>query len=226
MALLKLSGMITKISGKVGGSVLGTSNSGAYIKQNAYAVNKNSVSQQSKKSNIGSISAMWRSLSPSQQQDWKDMAPSYPYVNRVGDTVEYTGYALFLKMNNNLKVIGVNAITTPLPPVTPVINIISFGAFENLLMRIDWTNGSEDNAVIWYASPPLKNNLVPHESQYRQLYITNPSEVESFVNLYSYWNSLFTEHGPGDIAYVYGKVVDTNTGDVLGNTNIVSRAFV
>jgi len=53
MALLKLSGMVTQISGKMGGSILGTSANGSYIKQNSYSQQHATPSQSLQRTKIG-----------------------------------------------------------------------------------------------------------------------------------------------------------------------------
>ena len=71
MAILKLSGIVTKISGKIGGSILGTSNSGSYMKQNSYSQQPNTPKQSIQRQKVGQITQLWRSLSSAQRSAWQ-----------------------------------------------------------------------------------------------------------------------------------------------------------
>ena len=44
----------------------------------------------------------WRQLSEAQRQIYRDASPQYPYINRVGETKFYSGFAIFTKLYNNL----------------------------------------------------------------------------------------------------------------------------
>lgn len=112
MALLKLSGLVTRLSGKLGGSVLSYGQSGQVLKQNAFSINGQTIQQSISRSNIQQITARWHSLTPTQKATYQSEVGNYTYVNKVGDTVNYNAYQIFLLVNYNLFQVGLPLLTT------------------------------------------------------------------------------------------------------------------
>lgn len=112
MALLKLGGLVTEISGRIGGNILATSPNGSYIKSNAYSQQHPSQAQSLQRTQLYITTQLWRSLSPTQQASFASRVGQYTYINRVGDTVTPTAYQLFAKINANALQLGQSFITT------------------------------------------------------------------------------------------------------------------
>lgn len=115
MALIKLGSLVTRISGKIGGQTLGTSASGSYIKNSGTPRKAITLRQQTAMQRMATTAQSWRNLTEAQRQLFRSASPSYPYLNRVGETKYYSGYAIYTMLRNNLLQLGVNSIPIPLP---------------------------------------------------------------------------------------------------------------
>lgn len=118
MALIKLGSVVTRISGKIGGQTFGESASGAYIKNSGTPRKSITLSQRSKMSAMATTAQQWRALTQAQRDTFNAASPDYPYLNRVGETKFYSGYAIFTKLRNNGLNVGFSGIPVPLPKVT------------------------------------------------------------------------------------------------------------
>lgn len=118
MALIKLGSLVTRISGKIGGQTLGTSASGSYIKNSGTPRKAITLRQQTAMQRMATTAQSWRNLTEVQRQLFRTASPQYPYLNRVGETKYYSGYAIYTMLRNNLLQLGVNSQPIPLPKDT------------------------------------------------------------------------------------------------------------
>ena len=102
MVLIKLSATVSRISGKLGGSIFQFAKYGQVVKQNAFSLPQFSTRQTAQRMKATIIPTLWSQLTLPEKNDWKDLTSLYPYVNKVGETSIYSGYALFLLLNQNL----------------------------------------------------------------------------------------------------------------------------
>jgi hypothetical protein len=166
MAILKLGGLVTKISGKVGGQILGTGTNGSYIKNNAYSQQRNTVRQSAQRTYIGQITQFWRTLTISQKDDWQDEVSNYPYENRVGDIVEYTGYQLYCFLNLNRQVIGLSRndnVPTFVAVANPTYNISSL---TTIGVIIGYIGGVLGTTVLVYGTRSMPTTNKPKDKDY------------------------------------------------------------
>lgn len=115
MALIKLGSIVTRISGKVGGQQFGTTSAGHYMKNSGTPRKAITLLQQTKMQRMGTTAQGWRSLTPTERQTYKNASPQYPYLNRVGETKYYSGYAIYAMLRNNQENASVIPVVNPLP---------------------------------------------------------------------------------------------------------------
>src|SRR5699024_1734181 len=101
MALIKMTAIVDAISGKIQGTAVARDKGGAYARGRGVVTNPRSEAQMRVRSMFGAVSASWRSLSQTQRAGWNALASETTYQNRLGDTRNYTGKALFQKVNQN-----------------------------------------------------------------------------------------------------------------------------
>lgn len=118
MALIKLGSIVTRISGKVGGQQFGTTSAGHYMKNSGTPRKSITLLQQTKMQRMGATAQGWRSLTPSERQTYKNASPQYPYLNRVGETKYYSGYAIYAMLRNNQENASITPVVNPLPKFT------------------------------------------------------------------------------------------------------------
>lgn len=109
MARILFSGLITSISGKINGSVIQVNhNETAQLRTKVVPRNPQTLTQQVVRGSFGTNSALWRSLTSTQQQDWRDAV-----------TTGATGNALFTASNVNASLIESTPITDWTPGPNP-----------------------------------------------------------------------------------------------------------
>ena len=116
MALIKLGAAITGISGKVGGQTFGQGRSGTYLRNTGKSSASISPSRSNTLFNMSFVAMQWRTLTDAQRTAWNAATVNFPYINRLGETKQYSGYNLFGKFNGNLKSLGETLLLTPPTP--------------------------------------------------------------------------------------------------------------
>ena len=169
MAILKLSGLFSAVSGRLGGSILSNTKNGVFLKQNAYSQQPTTQSNTIIRKNIGFAPQFWRTLDASQRLLWQNETVNYPYVNRVGAISYYTAFGLFLKLNQNLRFASQNLISVP-PVFTPVSNAAwILVAFSIPALQVAAIFGVANTSVRVFVSPPHATTLVPKLSLFREI---------------------------------------------------------
>ena len=176
MALIKTTAIVDAISGKLNGTVFSRNKGGAYVRSRSTVLNPKTLPQQSVRAIFGSISQAWRDLTPEEQQAWINATPNYPYQNALGDAKQYTGKALFQKLNQNLLGIGVSMRTAPAAP-QDVIGIASWPTKLSIDINGDVMNFTGDLAqaleagqsFVLEATPPLSTGVTNASNQFRKV---------------------------------------------------------
>lgn len=166
MALIKMGGLVTRISGRIGGTTFGTSASGSYAKNTGTPRKSLTIAQKGKMALMGTSAQRWRGLTQSQRDAFNAASPDYPYLNRVGDTKFYSGYAIFTQLVNNLSLGQFAIVPVPLPKFTftPLVfvNIDDF-PYD---MFIQLSDGQEDITYRYFmtriSSPGISNAYKNH----------------------------------------------------------------
>jgi len=219
MAQLKLSGLVDRISGKIGGSVLGKSSNGDFIRQNAYTKKFASQSQQQQRTKIYEASKLWRNISASNKSAWAAATSDYPYTNKVGDTATYNAYQLFLKLNMNLLLINEPTISTPPTFVPFVMPTYTLGTVDHDSLDINFSGDTNQNAATLYSAPVVDPSKILTWEDMR-FYSDKPGGGTSgIVFSYSTWANNFGTLTPGQRVYVGIKSIQTDNG----NTQILSE---
>jgi len=117
MALIKLGAVVTQISGKVGGTTFGHGSNGSYMKNRGSYINKQTTKRKAVNTALASITSQWRTLSDAQRLGWQALSPSFPYVNRIGNTAYLSGFNLFTQFNYN-RVLNKTSILSSAPAVS------------------------------------------------------------------------------------------------------------
>lgn len=146
MALIKLGSVVTRISGKVGGQTFGEGPSGAYLKNSGTPRKSITLSQRSKMSTMATTAQAWRALTQAQRDIFNAASPDYPYLNRVGETKFYSGYAIFTQLKNN----GLNASYADIPVPLPKINFSPITASVTFIPSLFTLNISNSDANTFY----------------------------------------------------------------------------
>ena len=218
-ALIKTSAAISAISGKSGGNVFSRNASGAYLKAFTVPVNPNTSKQQAIRTSFAGLVASWKNLSKAQQQAWKDMAPQYPYVNRLGDTKTYTGQQLYIHLNQNLALVGTAALSTPLVPET--FSSIKLDAMSMVLTAGILTTGelnlsaagAANEAVIAQVTTSMSGGITaPPKSAFKQVQVFADASLAQDLDITASYITLYGS--PQLSTNIFSRVwmINKNTG--------------
>lgn len=102
MGLLKYSAIgITKISGKIGGTVFAFNRYGNYARNYAKPTNPKTDLQTQNRNRFGAIASSFRTLTTAQFQAWKEWGNRHPVINAIGDSVPLSPLGAFMSVNQN-----------------------------------------------------------------------------------------------------------------------------
>ena len=113
MARVKFSGLISDISGSVGGSTFQKSIYGSTLRNKPLPIHKRTPSQEVIRGYLQQLHAAWRSLTSSQRVQWNQFINFSNQTIRRDSGVLLTGHDLFLKYNLAKLMIGDSILTVP-----------------------------------------------------------------------------------------------------------------
>lgn len=223
MAQLKLSGMIDKISGKLGGSILGTSANGSFIKQNSFSQQPGSPAQLAQRNEIYKASTRWKNLTTVQKGEWEAMTVNYPYINNVGDTVYYTGYQLYLWCNAGSDLLNSGYKATPGTFVAMTMPTASLSNIGNISIINAFVGASANLQYVLYAAQPKNNGEIPMPIEYKkQLVNSLATGTSSFSTLYTAMYNM-PAVAVGQYFWCYYRFIHSPTGATAGFSPILKR---
>jgi len=104
--MARFKSILGEIRGSIAGTTFSRNGNSAYARNKAIPVNPRSPGQTLSRANLAFVSALWRTLTQAQQDAWKSLSLTVPYTNSVGDSSFYSGFQLFMKLNQTLKQAG------------------------------------------------------------------------------------------------------------------------
>ena len=129
MALIRLSGTIADIRGKIGGSVFFNTGGGLAMRNLTIPVNRNTIKQSNQRSIINDLQSQWQQLTNCQRKNWKLYIDLFPIEKRNFNKLPINAQQAFIKINAPFKLYGHSIITNPvltpssLNPVTFTITL-------------------------------------------------------------------------------------------------------
>jgi len=123
MALLKLGGIITEMSGKLGGQSISQTRNGVTIRNIGQGPKMPSSKQSQQRFITAGIANSWQHLTQPQRQTFIDGSVDYKYVNQVGEEITRNGFQTYCFINQNLTVSdSINLKSAPIfIPINPPV---------------------------------------------------------------------------------------------------------
>ena len=215
MAILKLSALVDRISGKLQGSVFTFGSSGQIVKSNSYSQPQFSPRQTAQRMRATHIPTLWQSLTLAQKNAWAALTPSYLYTNKAGVESEYSAYGLFLLINQNLqfanlplqltangKLAGKNAGTIEVDGIGPA----------DLEFQ---SSSAATNYLVFFGTRGLPADRVPRNSDFLQFAALN---ILSGLRNTDLFNEYTSANGPivsGLRYWFYYKNISPTTGQIF-----------
>jgi hypothetical protein len=156
MALFKLGGIVVDARGSLGGLTFSRNKSGAYGRARVKPINPNTPRQTAIKSIMAFISQLWRSgTSVAERAEWAVFASNVPATNKLGESINLSGYNQFVKSNMVAKNAGLPEILNgpvlfTLPGTDPSYDVVPSEATQDLAITFDDTADwvGEDGAAL------------------------------------------------------------------------------
>lgn len=154
MALVELSGAITAIRGKVGGSTFQGSAAGQILKGKCTPVNPNTPRQNLSRSITFSLTQEWGNLTDAQRSNWQGYANYFRIGQQRNNSLFINGRQAFLKVNNYRLHYNIPLLTNPTfnkCDLTPVDITLSIPA-GNLTATLDRPAVPAEEFIILFVS--------------------------------------------------------------------------
>jgi hypothetical protein len=169
-------GIMTSISGSVGGVTGSHNRGGLYLRARRVPVNVNSAEQQVVRGAAGLLATAWvETLTPAQREAWETYATNVPLVGSLGDSRDVGGLPMYIRSNvarlqsgldrqdDAPSVFDVGTFTQPaIASLTAATETLSL-AFTN---TDDWA-GEVGSAMLVYASRPQNPSINSFAGPYR-----------------------------------------------------------
>lgn len=143
MARIKFGGIVSDISGSVGGSTFQRSNYGVSLRNKPTGILKRSSSQTTIRQLLSELHAAWRALTPGERLMWQQFISFSSPTIRRDSGILLTGHDLFIKYNMFRRMNAFAMMETPvfasMPQTTydPVVNLMGADLFLAFPDNID-----------------------------------------------------------------------------------------
>lgn len=173
MAIIQMGGIVSKISGKIGGQTFANNRAGSFLKNTGTYKKALTHHRSQALAKMTANNQKWRGLTEIQRASFNAGAVNFPYLNRLGETKYYSGYQLFNMFNGNLGLMGGSISICPSPYTLS-------GTFDwdmagsQLVMNL-WKFGSPDPNLFYvlYMSPPVSPGRTLPSMSFRTIVVNN-----------------------------------------------------
>lgn len=218
MALIKMAhAVVAEIRGSISGTVFSKNTYGAYIRTKVTPVNRQTVFQQGVRQFLATIAQSWRALTQPQRDLWNQFAINFNRTNIFGDSVQLTGFNLFMQLNRNLLEINLPTISdAPTPEAVfgfTSASIVADTGGGTLTLTYDPVIPSTDSVVV-FATAPLSQGKDFAKSEFRKIRVlTDIAGDNSPVNIGGEYITKFGALPPvGTKVFVQVKGVNETSG--------------
>lgn len=215
MALIRFSNLVNDIRGAAGGNVFARNRSGAYVRNRTTPLNPQSTGQMIARASFGSLSQAWRTLTEAQRLAWADAAPEYPYLNKLGESRNYSGEQLYMKLNRNLQAAGQPLLDEPLSPA-------GVDAINSLTMEVDimtpvvnltgtLTGDDAESTVVIQASAPVSagKSTIPR-SGFKNITTATEAEIIAEADYSTEYEAVFGSFAGQEGAKIFFRIYCVN----------------
>lgn len=138
--------LMGELSGRVGGVVFSHNAGGAYVRAGSIPTNPNTTFQQAVRNAVAQLSAMWsNTLTRAQQDAWNVYGANVKVTNRIGDQINISGLAHYVRSNTARLQAGVDRVDDgPTKFSLPPFGAPSYGGFSEAAQtgNVTYTTGS------------------------------------------------------------------------------------
>ena len=173
MALVTLSGIVSHISGSIGGNTFQRSAAGLVMRKKPKSVGRGSNQQFNQRGVISRMNFLWNELTDVQRKQWSSFAVYTNGVNRTNNqkTTGNNGKTQFFAVNSWLYLYGKTPLTVPtfVPPLSINPSYIVNGNESNDLGKTVFDLDTTSQVLITQVSLPQSKTTVTANTGFRTL---------------------------------------------------------
>lgn len=196
------------------------------VRQKSNPPNPDTPGQVAVRVALDGISNIWKTLTQAQQDAWTAMAANYPYTNRIGKVLTYSGQQLFMKHNLNLAYAGQSTLSSPVAPVSltpPLISAAQYAVGAGTFSATFTPDPVDSDVVMVFEATIPKSAGVNFtgRSDYRQIQVIVATTASPF-DLYTAYNSKFSAATPtaGSVIFLRACTISLITGQKSAYTKV------
>ena len=151
MAKVQFGGLVSQVSGSVGGTTYSRNRYGTYARRRAHPTVSQTSYALDAKSRLGDLSRAWSALSVAKRAAWSNWAANNPVTDKLGAKQVVAGNAAYVMLNGRLVAAGLSAIDVPPVGFAPP-------ALDTVALTADI--GAGDFEVVFTATPLGTNDRI------------------------------------------------------------------
>jgi len=221
MALLKFGAFVTDLSGKIGGTIFSKNRGGNYAKNRVVPNNPATPAQSIVRGRFGSLSSQWRTLSQEERDSFTAATGNFPKSNRIGDTIQLAGNALFVALNSARLATNLSILTSA--PAAEGVTEYSIGTFiltnGGLNESIKFAGTAidpvlaDDMTVQIFATAPVSPGISNLNSKFKQIAVRLNSALTPPTEIGNAYTAVFGIPPVGTRVGLRLVPVNVNTGE-------------
>lgn len=163
MALIKFGGGVVGMAGSIAGTTFARNRSGSYARARTKPINPNSAAQQLVRAALADLTVRWsQTLTPAQRTAWNLYAANVIMQNRLGESINLSGFNMYIRSNSLLLRAALSAVDTgpalfELPTQDPTFAITASAATQLVSVTFDntaaWANEDDAHMFIFTGNP-------------------------------------------------------------------------
>lgn len=216
MAKVKLSALVSGMSGKLNGSVFAKNRGGLYLRTKVTPVNPQSAAQVAARNLLTSFSQGWKALTVGQRTSWNGAVVNFQTTDIFGDLKKPSGLQLYIRLNANISKGGGTPITSPpLPSGATALTALSLSAVvtgATFDLTFAPTPVPADTALYVEATTGLSAGVSNANSLFRTIGVVAPAGT-SVADLSTEYAAKFGGLTAGQKVFVRAKFINLLTGE-------------
>lgn len=224
MGLIKYGIAVSDISGKVSGNVFARNKGGSYVRKWAKPTTTPTLAQSNVRNLFASANADFRALTNSQREAWDNLAKTTTFKNRLGEDMNLSGIALFIKSSMAVKSANLLGATiaeidnapadmlSPDPVKIPVSVNVNITTPEMTITAAEATVPTGKTFVV-EATIDLPPSLIHVKNKFVQIAVYDATDAFTATNLNAAWLAKFgTLPSVGNVIWFRFRALDNSNG--------------
>lgn len=216
MAKITYSGLITNITGHIGGMTFQRNSSGYIVRKSPAGKRTGNASQLNSKSSFSSFGKSYQNLTNAQKTGWNNLAASFAFTDRWSEVKVLKGVSLFQLISPFYELINAaQIVAAPALVVSPVFDAFTVTLGANSI-NLQWAAAQiqANQSLVVYASPPVASSQVIPRKLMRLVSFLSASPINSH-DIGIEWEALYGLNvtndliTPGNYVIVYVLRMDS-----------------